>query len=59
MSAVRDCLFKIFAAALHNWRPFVHPQHEDAPCRGDRNPLIMAVILITVELLFFSYESAR
>jgi len=21
------------------WRPFLHPQHEDAPCRGDRDPL--------------------
>ena len=20
-------------------RPFLHPQHEDAPCRGDREPL--------------------
>jgi hypothetical protein len=22
------------------WRPFLHPQPEDALCRGDRNPLI-------------------
>jgi hypothetical protein len=22
------------------WRPFLHPQPEDAPCRGDRDPLI-------------------
>jgi hypothetical protein len=21
------------------WRPFLHPQPEDAPCRGDRYPL--------------------
>jgi hypothetical protein len=28
LSAVRDCLFNIFAAALH-------PQPEDAPYRGD------------------------
>ena len=21
------------------WRPFIHPQPEDAPCRGDRDPL--------------------
>jgi hypothetical protein len=40
LSAVRDCLFKIFAVTLHNWRPFLHPQPEDAPCRGDRDPLI-------------------
>jgi hypothetical protein len=40
-SAVRDCLFKGFAATLHTWRPFLHPQPEDAPCRGDRDPLNM------------------
>ena len=22
------------------WRPFLYPQPEDAPCRGDRDPLI-------------------
>jgi hypothetical protein len=22
------------------WRPFLHPQLEEAPCRGDRDPLI-------------------
>jgi hypothetical protein len=27
--SVHDCLFNIFAANLHNWRPFLHPQHED------------------------------
>ena len=25
------------------WRPFLHLQPEDAPCRGDRDPLITAV----------------
>jgi hypothetical protein len=35
LSAVRDCLFSIFAATLHTWRPFLHPQPEDAPCNGD------------------------
>jgi hypothetical protein len=40
LSAVRDCLFNIFAATLHIWRPFLHPQPEDAPCRGDRDPLV-------------------
>jgi len=39
-SAVRDCLFNIFAAIHHNWRPFLHPQPEDAPCRGDRDPIM-------------------
>ena len=22
------------------WRPFLHPQQEDGPCRGDRGPLV-------------------
>ena len=26
------------------WRPFLHPQPEDAPCRGDRDPLITGVL---------------
>jgi hypothetical protein len=38
LSAVRDC---IFVATLHIWRPFLYPQPEDAPCLGDRDPLIM------------------
>jgi hypothetical protein len=29
LSAVRDCLFNIFAATLHIWK-----QRKDAPCRG-------------------------
>jgi hypothetical protein len=33
LSAVRDCLFNVFAATLH-------PQPENAPCRGDRDPII-------------------
>jgi hypothetical protein len=41
LPAVRDCLFNVFAATLHTWRPFLHPQPEDAPCRGDRDPLNM------------------
>jgi hypothetical protein len=40
LSAVRDC---IFAGTLHIRRPFLHPQPEDAPCRGDRDPLIMGI----------------
>jgi hypothetical protein len=39
VSAVRDCLFNVFVATIHNWRPFLHPQPEDAPCSGDRDPL--------------------
>jgi hypothetical protein len=35
---VRGCLFNIFAATLHSWRPFLHPQPEDAPYCSDRDP---------------------
>jgi hypothetical protein len=35
---VHCCLFNIFAANLHSWRPFLHPQSEDAPCCCDRDP---------------------
>jgi hypothetical protein len=38
LSAIRDCLLNIFAAALHICMPFLHQQPEDAPCRGDRDP---------------------
>jgi hypothetical protein len=48
LSAVYDCLFNIFAATLHIRRPFLHPQPEDAPCRGDRDTLIMDLHLMAV-----------
>jgi len=30
------------------WRPFLHPHPEDAPCSGDRDPLIMEIQYIIV-----------
>jgi hypothetical protein len=36
LSAVRDCLFDIFAATFHFLRPFLYPQPEDASYCGDR-----------------------
>jgi hypothetical protein len=39
LSALRDCLFNVFAATLYIRRPLVHPQTEDASCSGDRDPL--------------------
>jgi len=44
VSAVRDCVFNIFAATVHTWRPFLHPLPGDAPCCGDRDPFIMVVM---------------
>jgi hypothetical protein len=38
LSAVRDCLFSIFVATLHTRRTSLHPQHEDAPCHGEKGP---------------------
>ena len=52
LSVVRDCLFKIFAATLHIWRPFLHPQPEDAPCRGDRDPLITEFVAPKIGIFF-------
>jgi len=28
------------------WRPFLNPQLEDAPCRGDRDPLLAPMLKI-------------
>jgi hypothetical protein len=44
LSAVRDCSFSIFAATLHIWRPFLHPQPEDAPCRNHLNDTYKFVV---------------
>jgi hypothetical protein len=46
LSAVRDCLFNVFAATVHIRRPFLHPQPEDPPYRGDRDPLMELVLTI-------------
>jgi hypothetical protein len=46
LSAVRDCLFNVFAATLHIRRPFLHPQPENAPCRGNRDPQFYNNIII-------------
>jgi hypothetical protein len=37
--AVRDCLFNIFVATLRTRRTSLHPQPEDAPCRGDKETI--------------------
>jgi hypothetical protein len=50
LSAVCDCLFNVLAATFHNWRPFLHPQPEDAPCRGDRDPLNTGNCIIIQEI---------
>ena len=47
LSVVRDCLFNTFAATLHLWKQFLHPQPDDAPCRGDRDPLVTDIYIYT------------
>jgi hypothetical protein len=42
LSAVRDCLFNIFAATLHIGGRSSHPQPEDAPCRGNRDGMALS-----------------
>jgi hypothetical protein len=55
LSAVRDCLFKVFAATLHIHRPFLHPQPEEAPWRCDRDRFIV----VTGTDFNIIYESLR
>jgi hypothetical protein len=38
LSFVRGYLFRILAATLHSWRPFLYPQLKDEPCCGDKGP---------------------
>ena len=49
--AVRDCLFNIFAATLHIWRPFLQQPPEDAPCSSDRYPLLLVSLKVEFEFL--------
>jgi hypothetical protein len=43
LSVVCGCLFNVFAATLHSWKPSLHPQPEDDPCCGDKGPTDMDV----------------
>ena len=40
-STVRYCLFNKFVATFHSWRPFLHPQPEEALCYGDNDNMII------------------
>jgi hypothetical protein len=57
MSAVRYRLFNISAATFHIWRPFLHSQPEDAPCRGNRYPHITGTYSKHAFLLFAHFDS--
>ena len=46
-SVVRHCFFFQYIRGYPPyWRPFLHPQPENAPCRGDRDPLITGIWLL-------------
>jgi hypothetical protein len=36
LSFLRNCLYNIFAATLHSWRPSFNLHIEDDPCCGDQ-----------------------
>ena len=36
-------LFQFIRSYPPYWRPFLYPQPEDAPCRGDRDPLLLRI----------------
>ena len=57
-SSVCDYIFNIFATTFHIRRPSVHPQPEDEPRRGDRDPLIMenSHLLYRKNKLSFRYK---
>jgi len=57
--AIYDCLIRLFLATLHIWRPFLHPQPEDAQCSDDRNPLIQecTMLLHVMCKLFKPYQN--
>jgi len=55
LSAIRDRFFSIFQVTLHIWRPFLLPQFEDAPFRGDKDLLIWDECKITSNLISVSF----
>jgi len=69
LSAVRDCLFNIFAATSPriSWGRFLHPQPKDAPCPSDRNShnveqgsiwkIFILNFAVQLYILFINYTS--
>jgi len=49
LSAVRDCLYNIFAATPISGGRLLYPQHDDTPCRGDTG--LSVVIRTTSEII--------
>jgi hypothetical protein len=51
LSFVRCCLFNVFAASLHSYRPSLLPQRKDAPSHGDRRYGVLRRRFVTVLVL--------
>jgi hypothetical protein len=56
-SAVRGCLLNLFYSYPPYRRPFLHPQPEDAPCCGDRDPHSWQCINYHIESLKCSHSN--
>jgi hypothetical protein len=59
LSAVFNCLFGIFAAALHVWRVLLCPQPKDMLCHSDKGPTQQhshTVLAIYWNLLHFPHR---
>ena len=52
-SAICNSLFNAFAAAVHIWRPFLHPEPEDALSRRERTHLSRNFLLCKVQIKFY------
>jgi hypothetical protein len=54
-----DCP-RLFIQYIHSyppyWRPFLHPQPEDAPCRGGRDPLNTVNIVTISYTVYFTFK---
>jgi len=57
LSAVCDCLFNIFAATVHTWRTSLHPQPDDAPCHGDKDPPNMEAEVLYTAIMAVVYTT--
>jgi hypothetical protein len=48
LSAVCYCVFNVFATSSISGGRLLHPQPEDAPCRGEKGPKFMEPLPVTV-----------
>jgi hypothetical protein len=49
LSSVGEMFVQYICSYPTYWRPFLHPQPEDVPCRGE--PIIMDVLLLLIKII--------